>query len=96
VFNQSQGQGWGRGGGVVAGQPAMREHRGYKGAFPHPSWDGNEGGEEAIDMPYTLTYVTLEHLFFVKRTLTYLALGILGGEAAMGVGEGWYGPCERG
>ena len=83
---------------------AMREHRGYKGAFPHPSWDGNEGGrrqlishpEQAIDMPSTLTYVTQQHFFFVKGTLTYLALGILGGEAAMGVWEGWYGPCKRG
>jgi len=37
-------------------------------------------------------YVTEEHFFFVKGTLTYLALGILGERAAIGVGEGLYGP----
>jgi len=46
------------------------------------------------ERPTGITYVTEEHFSFVKleRTLTYLALGILGGGAAMGVGEGWYGP----
>ena len=42
-----------------------------------------------------VTRVIEEHFLFVKRTLTYLALGILGWEAATGIGEGWYGP-EKG
>jgi len=43
-------------------------------------------------MPIGVTYVTEGHLFFVKGTLKYLALGILGGRATMGIREGWYGP----
>ena len=54
VFNQSQGQGWERGGGGVAGQPWMRRERGcIRGT--HPSWDGSEGGEEVIHMPTGVT-----------------------------------------
>jgi len=43
-------------------------------------------------MPTCVSHVAEEHFFFVRGTLTYLALGILGGGAAMGVGEGKYGP----
>jgi len=39
-----------------------------------------------------VTYVTEEQFFFVRGTLIHLALGILGGGAAKGIGEGWYGP----
>jgi len=42
-------------------------------------------------MPTSVTYVTVEHFFFLKGALAYLTLGIFGGRAAMGVGEGWYG-----
>jgi len=47
-------------------------------------------------MPSSVEYVREEHLLFVRRAVTYLALGILGGgRAAMEVGEGWYG-CRGG
>jgi len=68
---------------------------GTQGAFPQPSWDGSEGGEEAVHMPTGVTYFTKEHFFFVKWTLTYLALGILGGGPGREAGEGWYGYGSR-
>jgi len=43
-------------------------------------------------LPAGVAYVTEEHFFFVDVTLTYLALGIVGGGAGRGVGERWYGP----
>jgi len=54
-------------------------------------------------MPTGVTYITEEYalhisqrnMFCFKGTLTYLALGILGGVAAMGVGEGWYGARDN-
>jgi len=55
VFNQSQGQGWGRGGGGVAGQPGTRGAGGTYAAFLHPSWDGSLGWEEAVHMPTIVT-----------------------------------------
>ena len=64
---------------------------------PRAIWDrGAEGVQTHIQT--SITHVTEEQFFFVKleRTLTYLALGILGGGAAMGVGEGWYGPGAGG
>ena len=50
--------------------------RGTQGAFPHPSWDGSEGGEEVIHMSSGVTYVTISevHFFFVNGPLTHLAL----------------------
>jgi len=41
-------------------------------------------------MPTSVTHFTKEHFSFVKGapSLAYLALGILGGGAANGVGEG--------
>jgi len=72
--------------------------RGTQGAFPHPSWDGSEGWEEAVHMTSGVTYVTMSevHFFFVNRggTLTHLALRlvILGGGAGKGEAEGRYGP----
>jgi len=38
-------------------------------------------------MPTGDTYVTEKHFYLVKKNLTYLALGIFEGGAAMGVGE---------
>ena len=45
-------------------------------------------------MPAGVAYVTdsEEHCFFVKGTLTDLALGIFESGAGKGVGGGWYGP----
>ena len=45
-------------------------------------WNSGEGWEKAVHMPSGVAYVTQEHLVFVKRTLTYLALGVVrwGGE----------------
>jgi len=57
-------------------------------AFSNPSWDGGEGGEQAVHMPTSFTNVTEEHFFFVKGALAYLALGILGGGAVTGVERG--------
>ena len=31
---------------------------GAGGVFPHPSWDGSEGGEEVVHIPTGVTYVT--------------------------------------
>ena len=59
VFSQSQGQGWERGSGGVAVDPGMRGREGYKGIFPYPSWDGSEGGEEAVHIATGVTYVTI-------------------------------------
>jgi len=44
-------------------------------------------------MPASIKCITEHHFFFVKGTLTYFAAawGILGGGAAEGVEEGWYG-----
>ena len=55
VFNQSQGQGWGRGGGDVAGQPGTRGVGGTYAAFLHPSWDCSLGWEEAVHLPTIVT-----------------------------------------
>jgi len=75
----SQGTlGWGSGGGT-------------QGALPQPSWDGSEGGEGGNLVPTGISYVTEELLFFVKWTLTYLALVILRGGAGREAGEGGYG-----
>jgi len=41
---------------------------GAEGAFPHLSWDGREGGEEAVHMPGGVTYVCLL-LSFIKPIL---------------------------
>jgi len=66
---------------------------GTQGAFPHPSWTGK--GEEAFHMPAGVTYVTEEHLFFVKWTLTYLAPGILGDGGWQGSTGGMFRARER-
>jgi len=43
-------------------------------------WDGSEGWEKAVHIPFCVTYVTKENLMVVKRTLTYLAMKSGGGE----------------
>jgi len=43
-------------------------------------------------MPIGVTYVTEEHFFLVKGTLTHLALRIIRGVAGRGGEEGLYGP----
>jgi len=56
------------------------------------SWDGSEGGEEAVHVPTSLIYVTKKHFFLVKGTLTHLAPCIIRGGAGRGGGQGQYGP----
>ena len=51
VFSQYQGEGWERGSGGVAVNLGRGGRRGTQEAFPHPSWDGSEGGGEAVHMP---------------------------------------------
>jgi len=95
VFNQSQSQGSGRGGGGVAVHPGMREQGGTRGiSTSQLEWHSSEGGEEALNVPAGVTYVTEKHFFFIKGTLTYLTLGILGGGAGKGAGEGCYWPVR--
>ena len=64
----------------------------HKGTFPYSTRDGGEGGEEAGHVPTGVTYVTEEHSFLVKGTLTHLAMRILRGRADKGGNEGRYGP----
>ena len=52
----------------------------HKGHFYIPAGMG-EGGEEAGDIPTGVTYVTEEHSFLVKGTLTHLAQRIIRGGA---------------
>ena len=40
-------------------------------------WNSGKRWEKAVHMPSGVTYVTQEHLVFVERTLTYLALGVV-------------------
>jgi len=56
-------------------------------------WDSGKGWEKAVHMPSCVTYVTEEHLMFVKWTLTYLTLDIVrwGGKEASGEGGGNWG-----
>jgi len=63
--------------------------------IPNPNWVGGEGWEEAVHMPTSVAYVTEEHCILVKGAFAYLALGIIGGEAVIGIGGGGYG-CRRG
>jgi len=57
-------------------------------------WCEEWGEAVTVHMPTSFTYVTEEHFFFVKGTVTYSALarGILGEGVAMAIGERWYGP----
>jgi len=50
---------------------------GAEGAFPGSMWEGSEGWEKAVHMPSCVTYVTEQHLMFVKWTLTYLIMDIV-------------------
>jgi len=47
------------------------------GTFPDSMWNSDKGWEKAVDMPCCVTYVTEEHLIFVKWTLTYLTVDII-------------------
>jgi len=40
--------------------------RGAQGTFPCPSRDSGEGGEVAVHMPISVTYVTEKHFFLAK------------------------------
>jgi len=57
----------------------MGEQGGYtpcpSGAFPQPSWDGSEGGEDEIHMPIGITSVTEEHFFFRQMDFDILDTG---------------------
>jgi len=72
--------------------------RGGRG-IPHFSWDGYEGWVEEVQTSSNLTYITLaqELCFLVEGALAYLTLGILMGDAAVGVGgggKGRFGACK--
>ena len=73
-------------GGGVAGQPGMREQRGYIWNISYNIHIGMvvRGGDEEVLLPAIVTYVTEKHFSFVKRTFTYLALGIFGGGGCQG------------
>jgi len=51
-------------------------------------WNSGKGWEEAVHMPSCVTYVTEEHLVFVKWALTHLAVDVVrrGGERSSGKG----------
>jgi len=66
--------------------------RGTQGIFPYPSRDGGEGGEEAVHMQTSVTYVTKKRFFLAKENLTHLALCIIRRRAGRGGGGGLYGP----
>jgi len=53
-------------------------------------WNSEEGWEKAVHMPSCVTYVTEEHLMFVKWTLAYLTMDIIRGgwQGARGEGGG--------
>jgi len=42
-----------------------------EGVHKYPSWDGSEGGEEAVHIPTGVTYVTEKQFFLVKGTSTH-------------------------
>jgi len=49
-------------------------------------WNSGKRWEKAVHKPSCVTYVTEEHLMFVKWTLTYLTMDIVrgGGKGARG------------
>ena len=94
MFNQSQGLGWGRGGGGVVVGPGMRGQGGCTRDISISHQDGGEGGEQAVHVPTGVTYVAEEHSFLVKGTLSHLTLCIIRGEVGQGGFEGRYG-CGR-
>jgi len=53
-------------------------------------WNSGKGWEKAVHMPCSVTYVTQEHLAFVKWALTYLTMGVVlwGDKGASGKGGG--------
>jgi len=53
-------------------------------------WDSGKGWERTVHMSSCVTYVTEEHLMFVKWTVTYLTKDIVrwGGKGASGEGGG--------
>jgi len=53
-------------------------------------WASGKGWEKAVHMPSCVTYVTKEHLMFVKWTLIYLTMDIIqwGGKGASVEGGG--------
>ena len=59
---------------------------GTSGAFSESMWDSGKGWEKAVHMPSCVTFVTEEHLMFVKWTRTYLTMDIIrwGGKGGSG------------
>jgi len=53
-------------------------------------WNSGKGWEKAVHMPSCVTYVTEEHLVFVKGAQTYLTTDVVrwGGKGASGQGGG--------
>ena len=53
-------------------------------------WNSVKGWEKAVHMPSCVTYFTVEHLVFVKWTLTYLTVDVVrrGEGRSSGKGEG--------
>jgi len=63
--DQRQGQEWERGDRGVAGQPGMREQRGYIWGILTFQLGYCDWGEEAVHMPAGFTYVTEKQFVFV-------------------------------
>jgi len=59
-------------------------------------WDSGKGWEKAVQMPSCVTYVTEEHLMFVKWTLTYLTMDIVRWRGKGASGEGGGNGGDRG
>jgi len=59
-------------------------------------WHSGKGWEKAVHMPSCVTYVTEEHLMFVRWTLTYLTMDIFQWAGKEASGEGGGNQGDRG
>jgi len=64
----------------------------HKGYFHISTGMVVRGGEEAVHMPTSVTYVTEKHFFLVKGAVTHLTLCIIREENDRGGGERQCGP----
>ena len=75
VTEVSLGREWGRGN---AGGPGRRGGRGgVEGAFPCPVRGSDQGGNKAVKVPSSVTFVTEEQFVCIMETLTYMALYVI-------------------
>jgi len=59
-------------------------------------WNSGKGWERAVHMPSCVTYVTEEHLVFVKWALTYLTVDVVRREGKRSSGKGGGNGGDRG